>query len=123
MAYMDMSDAFDPSFLEDFSVIRRHERIVDGRTVVTPTTFEAYGTICAATPNQLNNLPEGRSAERGISVVTQLHLKCAEAGYQPDLLVWRGSQYLVTAIDNYPHIGVGFFQIVAVSTTSQEGAL
>ena len=123
MAYMDMSDAFDPSFLEDFSVTRRQERIVDGRTVMSPSAIAAYGTICAATPNQLNNLPDGRSAERGISIVTQYHLKCAEAGYQPDLVVWRGSQYQVASIDNYPHLGAGFFQVVAISTTSREGAL
>jgi hypothetical protein len=123
MAYLDMSDAFDPAFLEEFVVHRRKEMVVDGRTKMEVQVHPSYGTICAATPNQLNNLPDGRSAERGISVVTQDHLKCAEAGYQPDLVVWRGSQYQVASIDNYPHLGVGFFQVVAISTTSREGAL
>lgn len=123
MAYLDMSDAFDPAFLEEFVIHRRKEMVVDGRTKMEVQIHPSYGTICAATPNQLNNLPDGRSAERGISIVTQYHLKCAEAGYQPDLVVWRGSQYQVASIDNYPHLGVGFFQVVAISTTSREGAL
>ena len=123
MAHLDMSDAFDPAFLEEFVVHRRKEMVVDGRTKMEVQSHPSYGTICAATPNQLNNLPDGRSAERGISIVTQFHLYSAQDGYQPDLIAWRGSQYQVAAIDNYPHLGLGFFQVVAISTTSREGAL
>lgn len=123
MAFLDLSDAFDPAFLEDFTVIRRTENFVNGRAKLEDKSFPAYGSICAATPNQLQNLADARYIDRAISVVTQFHAQGPVAGKQPDLIVWKGSSYQVSAVDNYPHLGVGFFQIVAISTTSREGAV
>ncbi len=124
MSALDMSDALDPMYMDPFTVIRRPEQVVNGRTVVNPQTVKGlWGTFCSASPADLATLGDARVFERAFSIVTKAHLKGAEVGYQPDLVVWLGSQYVVARVEPYPHLGSGFFQVIAVSTTSQEPAL
>lgn len=118
---LDMSDAFDSENMDSFSVVRQKETLVLGRPTITPTTLpKVWGVITAASPNNVSRLPEGTRFTHGISVVTRTKLQGAVAGHQPDLINWRGSQYLVITAEPYAHVGSGFWQILAESVTSQE---
>ena len=124
MSGFDLSDAFDPDYVDSFTVRRQAESIVNGRSVIHPTDIApVYGTICAASPNDLARVPDSSSFTRAISVITPFHCKGVEIGFQPDLILWKGSQYLVKHVDLYPHMGPGFFQVIASSVTSQEPAV
>ncbi len=121
MSALDLSEAFDPEYVDSFTVRRQAESLVLGRTQITPTDIApVYGTVCAASPNDLLRIPDSTSFTRAISIVTQFKVIGAEVGFQPDLILWQGSQYLVKHVDLYPHFGVGWYQVIAASITSQE---
>jgi hypothetical protein len=109
----------DPYFAEKFNIVRRAETVnAQGRTVVTPiTTVNNVGVI---TMNEdIENIriafPEMEFATRVISVVTKKKLQAAVTGYQPDLVVWRGDNYLVQRVSPYPQFGSGFYEAICTS--------
>ena len=121
---LDMSEAFDDSIMSTFQVIRRSESLVLGRSQISEFTFDdVMGTVCAASPNDLLHIPEASSFSRALSIVSEFVFKGVEAGFQPDMVLWRGSRYLVKHIDLYPEAGDGFYQIIAVSTESLDPAI
>ena len=117
---MDMSDAFDPDMMDGFSVKTRTEAVgTNGRGTITPTTVSGlYGVITVASSSDLDRHPELSRTNRTISVVTQYHLQGEVTGRQPDLVTWRGSDYIVKAIDPYPQFGDGFYQALCESTST-----
>lgn len=122
---MDMSDAFGPELMDAFSIVRREETLVLGRpSFIESTTAGHYGVVTSAGSNDLDRLPEGIKFTRGISVVTQVQVRGAGAQgpntYQPDIIEWRGSRYVVVHVDLYPHAGSGFWQVIAESMTTVE---
>lgn len=119
---LDVSDATSNSDLTVlFDVTRRLETISDrGRSVVTPTSLpNQVGTICAASPSDLKRLPEGDLMERYISIVSKFRLRGASkegaAVYKPDLVTYKGVDYVVVDVQPYPDAGPGFVQAIAGS--------
>ena len=124
MPSLDLSEAFDPEIVDSFTVRRQAETLGLGRSVITTTDIPAvYGVVCAASPNDLEKIPDSTSAGRAISVVAPFHFKDAQSGFQPDLILWQGSAYLVAHVDLYPHFGEGFFQSIAISQTAVNPAV
>jgi hypothetical protein len=109
----------DPLFAEKFSIIRRAETVnAQGRTVITPvTTINNVGvvTMNEDIENIRNAFPEMEFATRVISVVTRKKLQAAVTGYQPDLVAWRGDNYLVQRVSPYPQFGDGFYEAICTS--------
>lgn len=118
MAQLDMSDGIiDPLFLSKFDVLRRAEVVgTNGRNVLTTTTLkDKVGVITVASSSDLKRYPDLQITNRSIVVVTKFALQGEIVGFQPDLVVWAGSHYLVRAIDPYPQYGSGFYQVIAES--------
>ena len=113
MALLDVSSILlDPDFVDTFDVIRRAQSFdAHGRSVLTNQTFgKVSGVVTANSPSDLDRREDYQSMTRSISVVCQFHLRGETTGYTPDLVVWRGDNYLVKHVDSYPQFGAGFFQ-------------
>lgn len=119
-----LDTVFDPLLNDSFSRVRRLEsRNAQGRSqVVSTTTPNLNGVV---TMNEdiediRNEFPEVQYATRVISVVTAANFQAAVKdaqgqSYQPDLIVWRGDNYVVLRVSPYPQFGIGWHQVVAMS--------
>lgn len=117
MALLNVTEPLqDPDLCDAFTFYRRFETVDDtGRTVLQSNPVQAYGVITASTPNSLDRPEEYGSFTRSITVVTMFELRGAMRGTQPDIIFWRGSNYVVKSIDFYAHFGSGFYQVEAES--------
>lgn len=123
MPTLDVSEAFDQSFMDSFTVVRRVETINQyGRVNWTPTQFTATGVVVATSPNDLQRLPEMQYMNKSISIYTQWQLQGPSPGHQPDEIIWHGSQYLVRALDDYSGYGRGFIMVICVSIDAVDPA-
>jgi len=126
MPTLDVSDALNsPEFNDRFNVVRRQE-IVDthGRSTLTETTYpNVIGVVTSGSPNDLDRPSDYESFTRSISVVTKFKLRGEVAGYQPDVIIWHGSQFVVKAIDLYPQFGPGFYQVECESMERTDTAI
>lgn len=120
---MDMSDALsDPDMLDRFDVVRRPETVdpTTGKSATSTTTFEKVrGVVSTAHGNDLERLDDADRMGRNISIVTQFALrgpsKEGSQVFKPDLIIWRGTTYVVKTLDPYPQFGPGFVQAIAGS--------
>jgi len=102
----------DADFASPFTVLRRLETVDSfGRSGVTETRMRAVGTITANSPSDLDRREDYQNMTRSITVVTRFPLRGETAGYQPDVILWQGSNYVVKHVDIYAHFGPGFFQV------------
>lgn len=119
-----LDTVFDPLLNDSFSRVRRAEsRDAHGRSQVTPTTTPNLNGV--VTMNQdiediRNEFPEVQYATRVINVVTHANFQAAVKdaqgiSYQPDLIVWRGDNYVVLRVSPYPQFGIGWWQVTAMS--------
>lgn len=115
----------DSDLATTFNVIRRAETVgTNGRQTTTNTTFSnVVGVVTAIGPNDLDRQDGYEKNYRSISVVTKFNLRGASTGYQPDIIFWRGTNYVVRAIDNYPQFGQGFYQVECTSMDQIDDAL
>jgi galactose-6-phosphate isomerase len=121
---LDLSDAFDPEFIDDFVVIRLTETInTHGRNDLTEKAMSAQGVVVPTSPDDLNRLPEGSYMGKSITIITQFRIQGPakdEVGAitQPDEILWHGSRFVVRMLDDYSGFGAGFVSAVAVSIDS-----
>jgi hypothetical protein len=116
MPTLDVSEAFDISFMDDFTVLRRVETINQrGRLVYGEQRFGATGVVVPTSPNDLQRLPDYQYMNKAISIYTQCQLQGPSPGYQPDEILWHGSQYIVRAVDDYAGYGRGFLMCICLS--------
>lgn len=107
----------DPDFESLFIVIRRAETVgADGRSVLTSSQLQGRGVVTSASQNNLSRREDYQIGMRGISVVTTLPLFGVRVGYQPDVILWNNSKYIVEHVDNYSHFGTGWYQVECIST-------
>jgi hypothetical protein len=115
----DLSDGFDIDMMDTIIVTSRALPVggtdAHGRstTTDTPTTIKAVVTM--AGPNDLDRMPDADVFNRVISVVSRYKIKGEVTGYKPDLITWRGDQYLVKTLDPYPQFGSGWVQALCGS--------
>lgn len=116
MPIHDVNDAFDPTFMDQFTVLRRTQQVSQfGRNVVNETSFVAQGVVTASSPDDLQRLPESQYMNKSITIYTQERMQGPSAGYQPDEVLWHGSRYLVNAVDDYSGYGRGFVMVICGS--------
>ena len=120
----DVSDAWDQSFLDDVTVVRQNSVVDQGGWVqVTTRTFSIKAVVTAASPNDLQRVPEEEYMNKAISVAAIADQnKDGSAVLQgptdvtlPDELIWHGSKFIVRSVDDYSNYGRGFIQVTAVS--------
>lgn len=123
----DVSEAFDTTFLDDVTVVRQNSVVDQGGWVqVTTRTFSIKAVVTAASPNDLQRVPEEEYMNKAISVAAIADQnKDGSAVLQgptdvtlPDELIWHGSKFIVRSVDDYSNYGRGFIQVTAVSIQS-----
>lgn len=119
-----LDTVFDPLLNDTFGRIRRLEmRDAHGRSQVAQTTTANLTGVVSMyqdIEDIRNEFPEVQYATRVISVVTNSNFQAAVKdvqgnNYQPDLIVWRGDNYVVLRVSPYPQFGIGWHQVVAMS--------
>lgn len=106
------------SIADDFDVVRRDEIVskTNGRAGFAATTISSWGVVTYTSPTDLKRFPEAELMERCITVVSQNQMRGSSPGAQPDIVVWRGDNYLVRSCDPYNHFGAGFYRVIAEAT-------
>lgn len=128
MPTLDVNDAFDPSFIDDVTVVRRIPIVNDkGRRVDSSTAFSIRAVVVAASPDDLQRLPDAEYMNKAISVCATADQYSDRAVMQgpsdntaADELLWHGSSYLVMTVQDYSAYGRGFVQATAVSMTQPD---
>jgi len=122
MPFHDVNDAFDPSFWDNVTVVRRVIAVDQhGRNSVTETSMSTRAVVTAAGPNDLQRLPEEEYFNKAIEVYSPFRFQGTstdELGNvvtHPDHIYWHGSVYVVRALDDYAGYGRGFVHVIAVS--------
>ena len=113
MALLDVSSILiDPDLTDRFSVRRRKADVdIQGRLAISEQLFTGIiGVITTANPNDLDRQDDFSVFTRTLSVVTRFRLRGEVKGYQPDVIVWHGNNFVVKHIDLYPQFGSGFYQ-------------
>ena len=126
MPDLDVSDVLlDPTLADRFIVKRRPATTNEhGRVVTTPEIIpKVIGVVTAASPTDLDRLDDNQRMGRNLSVVTKFRLRGPATGYQPDIVVWYGNEYVVKDIQPYPQYGVGFIQAIVGSMDSMDNPL
>ena len=114
MPLLDVSDIVDdPDFADRFTVVRRKETVdTHGRATVVEQLFKkVVGVVTMGSPNDLDRREDYQNFTRSITVVTRFAVQGVVAGYQPDLIEWRGTRHLVKHVAPYPQFGRGFYQV------------
>lgn len=118
MPVLDVSDAFDPSFMDAITVTRRVQGVDNfGRAtvVVESVTPDVPAVVGPSSPTDIQRLPEGSYMNKAITIITQHKLQGPSPGYYPDLVTWSGADYIVASLDDFSRYGQGFISVVAVS--------
>jgi hypothetical protein len=116
MPYIDLTPILlDPEIAgEKFKVVRRRESVNPfGQAILTPQTFNAIGQVSPTGRNSLIREQAFSSQEKTIRVITNFKLigpskDGTEQAYQPDLIFWKGSYYIVGELSDYSQYGAGF---------------
>ncbi len=112
----------DPNLSDVFDVVRQVETVgLNGRVVVTPTTFPGIvGVVTQQDPADIMRREDGQMVPRSIFVATSFAVRGAVAGNQPDRLIWSGTNYLVKQV--MPYARNGLYEVVASSDTAMDVA-
>lgn len=111
----------DPLISDEFDVKRQAESVgANGRTAVTPEWFyKQRGVVKADKPSRLSRRDDGQIVEHSISVISAFSLRDATLGYQPDVVLWGGREYLVVQALPYQRVA-GFTWAKCTSTRATD---
>ena len=124
MPLLDVSSILlDPDLADTITVLRRIEWVgTNGRSTTSVQKIGTIGVVTMASPNDLDRAAETQVTTRTISVVTKFKARGEAQGYQPDIILWRGDNYVVKSIEPYPQFGAGFVQLQCDSMDIQDVA-
>lgn len=107
----------DPLLSDTFDVRRQAESIgANGRASVGSEWFrDLIGVVTPQEPAGLERRDDGQFVHHEIMVQCEFALRDASFGYQPDVVLWGGREYLVTAAIPFQRMA-GFTQARCVST-------
>jgi hypothetical protein len=114
-------DAFDVSFWDTIVVIRRMAYIDNrGRVSTKDKSMSALAVVTAASPVDLQRVPEWGMMHKTISLYTPFRIQgpaTDEVGNvtHPDEILWRNSLFIVNFLEDYSGYGRGFVHAVATS--------
>jgi len=98
---------------ERFQVVRRQETVNSlGISTVKEITLPALGSITPTGDNSLVRAEGYQQQAKTIRVITNFRLRGATIGqnganYQPDIVLWNGSRFVVRTVDDYSQYGAG----------------
>lgn len=114
----------DPMLADCFDVVRRRE-LVNSKGRAVPLEEEVYVNVIGVvtqSDGDLSRKPDGQSVPRSIFVASEFRMQGAIVGYQPDLIRWNGSEYLVKECMPYSRFGRGTYEVRAESMTQPDTA-
>jgi hypothetical protein len=130
MPTLDVNDAFDPSFMDTIVVVRRVQQINSkGRVQLVETARTVGAVVVAATPNDLERVPEQELMQKSIRVTSpQFRLQgpaIDEVGSTtlPDQILWHGSMFVVVALEDYSGYGRGFTSAICTSMSQPDPSI
>ena len=104
--------------MDTFTVVRRESGVNEqGRTVTIERKIPTTGVVQPTGANTQERPKDYATGRKSCLVVTQFRLRAQTQGYIPDLVLWRGDDYLVETVEDYTNYGRGFVQ---ASCTSQD---
>ncbi len=119
MASLDVSEALTDSLIGDsVTLVRRRQPVSDsGRAVpVEQVIPNVFGVVTSAGPNDLERPDDMETMGRVMSFVTRFKVwgpaEIQGTQYQPDVIRWKGVDYVVITVDPYPQYGSGFVQVI-----------
>ena len=117
MATLDVSDVLlCPEFTDKYVIQRNAETVDDkGRSTVAPIKINSFGVVTMASGKDLQRLVDYEVLDRVIKITTKTQLQSETNGSQPDIIIWRGDNYVVKDIKLYPQFGQGFYSVLAAS--------
>lgn len=101
---------------QPFSIVRRAEVVnIHGESVLTTSVIEAVGAVQPLGDNSMLREEMYTTNSNGITVwtTTPLFNSGRTAGgvtYQPDLILWNNTHYLVRSMDPWSDFGAGFYK-------------
>lgn len=110
----------DPMLADTFSVRRQAQTISDkGRVETTNTLFENLtGVVTQQDPAELMKRDDGQFVPRSIFVASRFAFRNVVEGFQPDIIIWNGTEYWVRQVYSYSRFGTGMYEVVASSQTA-----
>lgn len=122
MAQLDVSHVLSSPMLSSRFIVNRREQVMNpqGRSEVVTRVFpDVPGVVTLANPNDLERLDDSQRMGRNYSIITKFRLigpaKSGSKQYQPDTIVWQGSELVVKNVEPYTNYGAGFVQALAGS--------
>jgi hypothetical protein len=117
MPQLDMSQAIlEPWFVDQYLVKRRLTGTNKyGEVQVGLHEFTAYGVVTIHDDNALKRGADEQHAAKTIHIVSQTRLRTAVEGYQPDLVLWHGSEFVAIKNEDYTGYGAGWTQTTLTS--------
>lgn len=112
---------------QSFSVIRREEVVGNnGIPALTATNVPGLSGAVSPSDNDLVREEAYQTQQSAIQVVTRYRLRGAGVSgdgktWSPDIVVWKGGQYLVRVAQDYTQFGAGFVRADCVGFDPQQG--
>lgn len=110
----------NPYTLDTFSVSRRQETVNSfGESTQAPTLFNGInGVVYPEGDENLDRRDAPQLQAKTIVVITRFALRGASvdgagASWQPDVIVWSGSNYVVDRVEDYSRYAAGFIKVSA----------
>lgn len=98
---------------EVITVLRRSQTVNDfGEGQIAVTILSAIGSVVPVGSNSLAREEAYQTSGKAIRVITSFRLRNASETadgslWQPDLVQWKGGNYLVKSLDDYSQYGAG----------------
>jgi hypothetical protein len=110
-----------PYFMDTFTVVRRISEVNDqGRTATIELKIPTTGVVQPSGANTQERPKDYATGRKSCLVITQFRLRQQTQGYLPDLVLWRGDDYLVETVEDYTNYGRGFVQAYCTSQDLQD---
>jgi hypothetical protein len=111
---------------DTFTVNRRTQTV--NNSGYASTTVQAFpgivGVVYPSDDNELKRYPDLQIQGDTVSVITTFALRGEsvvsgnpEISFQPDLVVWNGSNYVVRVVNDFGNFGGGFIFAICTSIT------
>lgn len=119
---LDVNDVLtDPILSTTFNVRRRAETVLpNGRVQLGEEHFTGLQGIITWERGTIQRMPDGTLAQQVLNIITPFSLRDASVGWQADVVIWNGEEYLVTMLKPNRHMGRGFTRAVAMSTRATD---
>lgn len=122
MPGLDVNEVLtDPDLATTFDVRRQQEAVgLDGRAVVTPVLIVGLVGVITFEDGPIEQGEDASQTPQAINIATPFSLRDASFGFQPDVVIWQGTDYRVTAIKAHRHFGRGWTRARAASTRASD---